>query len=383
MPTMGATAGIDYEGEGLLDGLAGSEREQRVELLDELEEAGFGIEELRSAIAEDRLALLAVERRLGGPRRYTPEEVADLSGVELEQLERQWRALGMALAERDEPALTDEDLEGARRVRRFLEAGLDPDAIDEVARVIAVSMSQFVAANRRLIGEVLVGAGDSELELARRLNALTEGLLPTVGPALEYAFKLHLREQLRHGAIDAGRLTSAASGVERTTIAFADLVGFTRLGEQLPPEELGHLTGSLDRLARDVAITPVRLVKLIGDAVMLAAAEPEPVIDAILSLVEAAEAQGDEFPALRGGVATGEVLSRAGDLYGRPVNLASRVTSAARPGSVLVTEETRDALEGGPYRFSNAGEKRLKGIGSVRLYRCRRSVTERGAGEAS
>jgi adenylate cyclase len=65
-------------------------------------------------------------------------------------------------------------------------------------------------------------------------------------------------------------------------------------------------------------------------------------------------------------------LSRWGDWYGRPVNLASRVCSRARPGSVLVTREVAEACEGEDYQFSQAGEKRLKGIGAVPLLRARR-----------
>jgi adenylate cyclase len=65
-------------------------------------------------------------------------------------------------------------------------------------------------------------------------------------------------------------------------------------------------------------------------------------------------------------------LPRAGDWYGRPVNLASRVTGVARPGSVLATEDVREGLADS-YAWSYAGERRLKGIDDrVKLFRCRR-----------
>ena len=74
-------------------------------------------------------------------------------------------------------------------------------------------------------------------------------------------------------------------------------------------------------------------------------------------------------------MACGPALSRAGDWYGRPVNLASRITGLARPGSVLVTREVRDAVrESAAERFSwsSAGPKRLKGVRDpVPLYRAR------------
>jgi Adenylate and Guanylate cyclase catalytic domain len=149
-------------------------------------------------------------------------------------------------------------------------------------------------------------------------------------------------------------------------------VAESRLGEQVPIEEIGLVATRLTELANAVAEAPVRLVKLIGDAAMLVSSQPRELVEAALALVEAAEQQGDEFPPLRAGVAFGTALGRGGDWYGRPVNLASRVTRIAGPDSVLVTEEARDAAADG-FSYSFAGERRLKGIqGRVRLFRVRR-----------
>jgi adenylate cyclase len=116
----------------------------------------------------------------------------------------------------------------------------------------------------------------------------------------------------------------------------------------------------------------VRLVKTIGDAVMLVSLEPAPLVEAALDLVAAADAS--ELPHLRAGVAVGEAVAYGGDWYGRPINLASRLTSIARPGSVLATEAVRDALPEEAFRFSFAGERRIKGIrGDQKLLRIRRA----------
>jgi adenylate cyclase len=88
--------------------------------------------------------------------------------------------------------------------------------------------------------------------------------------------------------------------------------------------------------------------------------------------VGAADAEGAEFPQLRVGLAWGSALSRAGDWFGRPVNLADRVTAVAKPGSVLVTRELRDAVAHERYRWSFAGARRLKGVRDpVALFRAR------------
>src|SRR6202035_2944426 len=95
-------------------------------------------------------------------------------------------------------------------------------------------------------------------------------------------------------------------------------------------------------------------------------------LDAALTLLDAAEGEGEDFPQLRAGMAIGPALSRAGDWFGRPVNLASRITSVARPGSVLAEREVREAAPD-TYSWSYAGERRLRGIRDpVRLFRARR-----------
>jgi adenylate cyclase len=118
----------------------------------------------------------------------------------------------------------------------------------------------------------------------------------------------------------------------------------------------------------------VRLVKTLGDAAMLVAPDPELLLETALDVVAAADAEGADFPQVRVGAALGPAVSRAGDWYGRPVNLASRITAIARPGSVLVARELREAVDGDRFRWSSAGARSIRGVdGSVRLFRARRS----------
>ena len=121
----------------------------------------------------------------------------------------------------------------------------------------------------------------------------------------------------------------------------------------------------------------MRVVKVIGDAVMLVSPEPERMVATTLDLVEAAE-RDDALPELRAGVAYGPAVNRWGDWFGSTVNVASRLTSRARPGSVLTTEEVRDAVADG-FNWSSAGPKRLKGISEpVKTYRVRRDEPDAG-----
>ncbi len=362
---------IDFEAEGLLAGLGGDERESRLGLLRRLADDGVELEELRSAVAERRLTLLPLERYLAGRARFTSHEVAERSGVPIDVLEHQFRAIGMIVPERDEVALSQEDVDAAHRIRELLDAGVSDEALAELSRTIAVAMSQFAAASRQVVAATFAAEGGDEDEISERVFAGGSGLLPLVGPTIEYVYQLHLREQLRHAAF----MTQGADedGGVMVAVAFADLVGYTKLGEQLLPEELGRVTGRLEEVASEVCHGPVRLVKLIGDAVMIASPDSTALLEAVHELVDTVAVEDEEFPLIRAGISWGRAFSRGGDFYGRPVNMADRITSVARPGSVLVDEEIREQLnEDERFEFSRAGRKHLKGIdGSVTLYRSR------------
>jgi adenylate cyclase len=364
---------IDFEAEGLLKGTRGKAREARRELLDQLAADGVPLEDLRRAVEEDRLALLPVERVLEGEgRRFTAAEVAERSGVPEDFLRRNWLALGLP-DPGTEKVFTDADVEAAERIAALRDAGLPDDGLLEVSRVIGLALAQVAAASRALVAESTLRGGGTEAEVGRALAERARAFGPMMGPLLEYVLNLHLREQVRSDVIGRAEISGGRlPGAQDVTACFADMVGFTKLGEELPPEELGALTGRLGELASEVADPPVRLVKMIGDAAMLVSSDADALLEAALELVGRSEAESESFPPLRAGLACGPALARAGDWYGRPVNLASRITAIAYPGSVLASEEVREAAQNG-FRWSFAGERRLKGIeGRVRLFRARR-----------
>ena len=352
---------FDPEADGLLDDAEGADRERLQRLLVRLHDRGAGTEELREAIAGGRLALLTAERVLTGGERFSAREIAERVGIPLEVLDANWAALGMVVSDPDARDRTSADLKAAERLRELLDAGLGTEAVEETARVMSMALAQVAASHREMVAELVLtrepeegesgedaaepGIGE-EIAEAERLEAVTQALVPLIGPSLEHLYTLQLREQLRHAVIDVeGRRSGRGPGIEEMAIAFADLVDFTKLGEQLAPEEFGEITRRFSRLASEAAGGPVRLVKMIGDAAMFASPEPALLADAVLGLLELVEQQDGGFPGLRAGMARGDAVARGGDLYGRPVNLASRLTGVARPGSLLVAGEGIEALE--------------------------------------
>ncbi len=371
---------IDFEAEGLLESLEGPAREARLELLRRFEGDGYELEALRTASEEGRLPLLAVERDIaGGGNRYTAAEVSERSGLEQEFLERLWRALGMPLPDPDERTFTEADLEAAVRTEALRDAGLSDESIVEIGRVMARATFGVASAVVRVFSETFVEAGDDEQSLALRYAEASRELTPMLGPVIEHVLGVQQRSLIRQTAVDLSTLeTGRLPQGELVSVAFADLVGFTRLGENLDPAELGAVAERLDALAVEVAQPPVRLIKTVGDAAMLQSADTDALIEATLALVEAAEAADDGFPSLRAALARGEALERAGDWFGRPVNRASRVADIARPGSLLVDDAVKEDADEDRWRFSDAGKRSLKGVnGSVSLHRARRRENDR------
>ncbi|MFL5974624.1 MAG: adenylate cyclase regulatory domain-containing protein [Solirubrobacterales bacterium] len=365
---------MDWDAEGLLEGLEDdAARDARKRLLDELHDGGMDLDELRRTVAEDKLVLAPVARALSSEARYTAREIAERTGIDLDFMTASRRALGLPVADPDARVYGDTDLEAAELGSFHRQTGFaDEDAL-EVARVLGQGMARYAEATALLVGRTFLEPGLDEYELAHRYRVVAEQLMPLAGPWLEHVFALHLQQVLRTDALTqeqrrAGKLDDAQQAV----IAFADLVGFTALGESVSVEELGSVAGRLGRLAADALEPPVRIVKLIGDAVMLVSPEPEAMIDVTLRLVEHAE-RDESLPPLRAGIACGQAVHRWGDWFGTPVNLASRLTTHARPSTVLVAEEVRDAVDG-RFEFSDAGRKRLKGFSApVRAYRAKRS----------
>ncbi|MCV7369218.1 adenylate/guanylate cyclase domain-containing protein [Mycolicibacterium duvalii] len=366
---------VDPEVAELLDGLDGAARAERAELIAWLLERGVGVEQIRTSSAP---MLLASRRVIGDDGRYvSARRAADDAGVDLALFERIQHAMGLPRVEDpDAEVFLRADAGAAKFTRDFLDAGIDADELVVITRLLGDGLARAAEAMRYAALAAVIRPGASELEIAKASEALVSSLAPLLGPMIQDVLLLQLRHAIETEAVNASERAEGQHlpGAREVSIAFADLVGFTRLGEAVPPEELEQLAQRLADMTREVAEAPVRFVKTIGDEVMLVSTDPVPLLDAVLQLT-AQTNDDDDFPRLRVGVASGMAVSRAGDWFGSPVNLAARVTGAARPGSVLVAESAREAI-GDDQRFtwSFAGARHLKGIKSdVKLFRARRA----------
>ncbi len=194
-----------------------------------------------------------------------------------------------------------------------------------------------------------------------------------------------------HAAEPAG---AGLAELRLVSVLFVDLVGYTSLSESRDAEDARELLGQYFERARTIiGRYDGTIEKFIGDAVMAVWGTPvareddaERAVRAGLELVDAVSAFGDEVRApelkARAGVVTGQVASAvspgAGLVVGDRVNTASRVQSAAEPGSVWVDEVTRQATSA-VIAYEDVGEHTVKGKAEpLRLWRATRVV----AGEA-
>ena len=287
----------------------------------------------------------ALQRRLegillGGERRYTRDEVAEKAGVPLDRATTLWRALGFATAQADEVVFTDADVAALRITSELMNAGiLDPDTATSAARMMGQHLSRLAEWQVDMLWSVL----STSPELAadeRQLVRFLERLLPDLEQMQNFAWRRQL-------AAYAGRALSAGDELEsrQQVVGFADMVGYTSLTRRASEAELNVLLERFESVVAN-AITEHRgrVVKMLGDEVLFLADSPADGALIALELLESAEAD-EVLPSLRCGLAFGRVLGRFGDVYGSTVNLASRLTSVARPGTVLVDRALAETLE--------------------------------------
>jgi adenylate cyclase len=362
----------DWAAEGLLEGLDEHARRARVALLDQLTEQGVSVDELHRAVDEGRLAALPAMMLLGGPPRHSINDGARRTGLDPEFIMAVRRANGVPVLDPDAPLLSEADVAVGDIAKAALDSGVSEEQVIDTSRVMGHATRQIAEQMGAVLFELSYRPGIDENELAERIAHRLAQLQPLIAGVVEGSLRLHLREVVASAA-DNRPADGGAPGTREMAVAFADVVGFTRLGEELGVDELERVANRLSALVADVVNPPVRFVKTIGDAAMLVSPEPAALLVALLDLIDAADAEGEDFPQLRTGVTSGPVLTRGGDWFGRPVNLASRITALARAGSVLATRDVRDAAADAPVVWSDAGERRVRGVPDpVSLHRARR-----------
>jgi adenylate cyclase len=339
-----------------------------------LRDQGTSDGDLDRAEADGTLALLAVERLLvPETARYDLTAVTQQTGMTAEQVQHLWRSLGFPVPRPGEVAFTDSDVEILAEVGQLVADDVaSADLLVQMSRVIGSSVARIASAQVDVISAGTAGAARAEPLGDDRIVGSAAALLPIVPRVLASTWRRHLQTAVRRRMTLAG---TPQAGV----VGFADLVGFTALSQQVSDEELAAIVEQFEDLAFDVITAGGgRVVKMIGDEVMFTVDTAQAAAEIALALAEGTR-RADELSDLRVGLAQGPLLERESDLYGPVVNLASRVTAIAFPGTIVVSESVFDRLSGTrDYVLRSMRPRYLKDIGRVPLWVLRRRAPVEG-----
>jgi adenylate cyclase len=310
---------------------------------------------------------------LGAAPDLTSDDVARASGFTDDQTRRFWRALGFADAGA-QAAFSAADVEALSLVAGTIESG----ALDE----------ETVVRMTRAVGQTIARLADWEVAtLVRRVEQLEAGdeatgsrigsalrIADQVGPTFE---KLLIYAWRRHLAAAASRVEAMGANDEdlhtaELTIGFADLVGFSAYSNAHSQDEIGELVEQFESRAFDaVARRGGRVIKTLGDSVLFVCERPEQAYDVAAEIV--LEIGHDELlPDVRIGLATGPVVLRLGDVFGRAVNLAARMTAVARRNRVIADRRTADLLPAGEFVTRELPARPVRGFGELEPVAVRR-----------
>ena len=330
-----------------------------------LRERGHSLDEIRQAAEDGRLAYGFLEdlfpESRGGKRL---KDVAKETGLQEALVERIWTGLGFPRSELDH--LTDEDLQATRYIASVIDAGFPLVAFLQLVRVYGQALARIADAEVRLfhlyVHEPLMRDGVPGLEISDEMEDLARDLLPLASPIMDYVHQRYLQhfiEQDMVGHMEVDLDVREELGRIRVAIAFADLAGYTRFTEEAGEEEAFSTVERFIDAVTDTLPEDARVVKTIGDEVMLVGQDTQALTDWAVGFQRLYR----ERPLPRIGVHSGVVLYRDGDYFGREVNLAARVVARARGGEVIVTDKVMEQIKTSEYlQFENIGEVKLKGF---------------------
>ncbi len=287
-------------------------------------------------------AIDSLEERLLGERpTLTQAEVAERAGISLEVARELWHLLGFAHAEPDERAFTEGDVQALTLTQDLINLGIiTQDSQDGLVRTLGRSFARLAEWQVSLLAETAVETG---IDPTEGILALADEVLPRVEDLQNFIWRRHLMNA-------ASRMMAVAGAGARTTnkaVCFVDIVGYTSRSRTLSDRELVTWLEAFESAALDTVIERNgRIIKNIGDELLIVTDTAEDAAAIAVELTRRGADDDDDFPSVRAGVAYGEVVTRLGDVFGPVVNIAARLTSVARPGSVLVDRGMYAALTG-------------------------------------
>ena len=309
-------------------------------------------------------------------RRFTATEAAALAGVTVDQAKRLWRALGFPEAG-EEAAYDKADVDALRRLTRVMESALvDFDTAVNLTRGVGQMMGRLseweVSGLLRRIEDVEDGVDEEGRPSTGTLQdaiALINQLNEPFEELLTYVWRRHMKAAV-------ARLEAAGSDDDlittQLTVGFADIVSFTALSNTIGEEKVGDLVEVFESRCADViAVQRGRVIKSLGDSVLFTNTDPVRAYDTAAGIINVV-GRDPRMPDVRVGLATGSVVTRLGDVFGPPVNMAARLTAVARRNHIIVDQKTADLLPDDQFESRRLPARPVRGFGVMEPVSVRR-----------
>lgn len=303
---------------------------------------------------------------------YTATQLAQTVGWPEETTRRFFRALGFPDAG-SEVRYTEADLCVLQTVSEAVdESDLDLAGAVRLARAIGQNIARLsdwqVAAIASRADEV--DAGDDPGTRTRTAQRIGGEVTDAFEAVLVHSWRRHLGAALTRLDVDAD--VAAHEQTQVVTAGFADLVSFSALSHEVDTNRLGELVEIFESRCGDVVASQEgRMIKTLGDSVLFVHDDADRALDIAVGLIEVI-GQDTRLPDVHIGLATGPVVTRLGDVFGPPVNLAARLTALARRNRVIVDAATLAALRPGTYEARRLTARPVRGFGVVEPVAIRR-----------
>jgi adenylate cyclase len=352
----------------------------RVRLLYAWSQAGYPPETIMRLVEKKALSITFLDApalaagRLD--RRY--EDVAAERRVPESLVDRLHESIGFEPPNPNDRAGED-DLALLDVMELFRSVDVPDEAVVRLFAVYADALRRLAKAEAELyeakIEERLRASGRTERELIEFGTDFGNRVSAALERALVMVYRRHRVHAWIEHSVNHVEAALDAEGIEShvpqpPAICFVDLTGYTRLTEERGDRFAADVAAQLASLVKDISRrrggSPIRWL---GDGGMFHFREPARAVDAGLDMVEQAPASG--LPPAHIGIHAGPVIFQDGDVYGRIVNLASRLASVAQAGEVVVSEEV--VQQAGGFNFQDIGPVTLKGLlAPMHLFRAMR-----------
>jgi len=352
----------------VLAGIDGPLRTGRERLVDELLERGFDVETLREAHRQDRLVVLLLDEAFHETAFLTARDVAEACGVPVDDVLHVSRLLGVPVDDANTPAYDEHSCEAVGTLKLARAYGMSESAIEQLVLVLGRHMSRLAADMEVIVGDELGRAGDTEYELAHRYVDAARVLAPSAVPLVCFGITTHLRDRMRDIFVTAEEAEyGSLRAVADVAVAFVDVVGFTSLGERVDAGELKTIATRLVDVAEAALVPRVRLVKSLGDAILLMSRSAPALLRVVTTINDVMLADPDA-PPIHCGAAFGKAHLGGADVYGAPVNHASRITDLAPSGEIWADDALVQMCEA--FRWTSLGPREIRGANEpVQVFR--------------